>query len=1134
MVLNMFVKKSFVICLLVLTFFTGIFFTSCKTDADPLPGTTPANTNPESNTPSSNSNFWGIWVRMDNGKEYEILETTVLYDKKSYAITSCTADSLAVASLGTFKKESDRVMVCDKIPYYRKGGTNLEYSLKLVGFSSSTVASARSAATVLSGVKGRGKSKKYPKSEVESVSDSEGIIKFKAPTVNDVQTVEITSADSVVVVPDLTINNSGDYMGTVALVGKDDYNLKITGTISENQKDNGYLYGNEAKSYEMELTITNISQNDCSTSACFVESEDPNLKLKSLDGTDLSGFTISTLKGGATKKIKLSLSYGKISNPYVDTGISVTLQNPFTGQEWKDYVPLRFYKGLIPIAIAAKSPEDNNKASLNGFIIYPDGNNQYFTIENKKSKVLYVPSFGSKTPFMLVFSGASVTQKLSDSTEMYYTVEPGKIVAKDVVVSGKDILKFIPFGGNNHSENSAYTVTEGFEAYLREGEIDYYSITTDSNKFYAPEGSMLYTVSFVNEKGEAPETFLVKDGTTLTEAQLPVMLFKDYEFLGWYSGDSVVRAGSFEVRSNVELKAKWQLRNYQITYQLAGGSNNIANPSSYTIETKLMELLNPVRNGYSFDGWYKGSVTSGNKIEKIGGGASGAITLCAKWTPVKYSITYETNGGTNSASNPADYTIETENITLAPASKTGFAFGGWFTKNDFSGTKQTAIAKGNTGNKCYYAKWLKACTVNYVTEHGTAPGAIIIGETDYFDSSQLPVLTDANYLFKGWYVGTTKVTAGSYKVTGDVTLTAKWAEKYTVTYVNNAHGTAPKALEVETGTTLAATALPKLTEKGWKFRGWYTDSTFTESTKVSAGYKVTASVTLYAKWEEFNGPDDSYVFVKGGTVVGDSKYNSYYSGVFPSGRTVTLSSFYMCDHEVTQSEYTAVMGSNPSGCSSSPLSGEIQGNRPVEYVSWYDAIYFCNKKSVKDGYDPCYSVNGNTDTTKWNYTPHNGNMISGTISCNFNASGYRLPTEAEWEFAARGGTETYGKTAFANYFAGAATTNFSASTNSDLAPVGWYTANSSNKTHEVKKKTANALGLYDMSGNVWEWCWDWYGTISSGTVNDPTGAASGSNKSIRGGSYYKNANHCSVSYRGCDTIYERNDTVGFRLVCSGK
>jgi formylglycine-generating enzyme required for sulfatase activity len=136
---------------------------------------------------------------------------------------------------------------------------------------------------------------------------------------------------------------------------------------------------------------------------------------------------------------------------------------------------------------------------------------------------------------------------------------------------------------------------------------------------------------------------------------------------------------------------------------------------------------------------------------------------------------------------------------------------------------------------------------------------------------------------------------------------------------------------------------------------------------------------------------------------------------------------------------------------------------------------------------------------------------------------YRLPTEAEWEYAARAGSTT----AFYN---GGITNTGSSPVDPNLDKIGWYLGNSDSEPHPVAQKQANSWGLYDMSGNVYEWCADWYGTYPTGAVTDPTGSTTGSNRVIRGGGWYNYAQNCRSAYRGSNSPGGRNLGIGFRLV----
>jgi formylglycine-generating enzyme required for sulfatase activity len=209
---------------------------------------------------------------------------------------------------------------------------------------------------------------------------------------------------------------------------------------------------------------------------------------------------------------------------------------------------------------------------------------------------------------------------------------------------------------------------------------------------------------------------------------------------------------------------------------------------------------------------------------------------------------------------------------------------------------------------------------------------------------------------------------------------------------------------------------------------------------------------------------------------------------------VQVSAFYMDTHEVTQKSYEQLMGKNPSK-SQAP-------EKPVEQVSWYSAIKYCNMRSMREGLEPCYNLE--------------------TQECNLNANGYRLPTEAEWEYACRAGTDSK------YYFGNDPRT---------LSKYAWFKENSNKTTHPVAQKEPNPWGLYDMCGNVAEWCHDFYSGdyYQRSGGNDPSGPSQGKDRVLRGGGWNSGAESCRSSARfseapGFADVCFGYDAYGFRCV----
>ncbi|MFC1240133.1 InlB B-repeat-containing protein [Treponema vincentii] len=570
------------------------------------------------------------------------------------------------------------------------------------------------------------------------------------------------------------------------------------------------------------------------------------------------------------------------------------------------------------------------------------------------------------------------------------------------------------------------------------------------------------SVSFKTDGGAPrPDTQNVIYGMKASEPS-PQPTKVGHTFEGWYNrkDDSRWDFTINTVTEDTTLYAKWRINTYTVHFDAQGGSSV---SEQYVLHGHKVSAPSPqpTKTGYILEGWYNRK--DNTRWDFNTNTVTEDTTLYVKWQINRYLVTFDTRGGYYT---PDHQFISHGNQIVEPSSpkKPGHAFKGWYNQN--GDTKWNFTTNIVTEDTMLYAKWQRnTYTVSFNTVGGYPypPNQYILYGDKISEPSVQP--TKEGYTFEGWYVYE-RWNFATDTISGNTTLYAHWQPKtYTVTFSGSAGDGTVEAYvgsknimsgdKVVHGETIVFKIRSDRDYIGgiWSVNG----SNTTDNIVKSYSHIVLEDVDVQALCIPVNQPytiDGINFIMKGIAAVTEGKLGREFFDPNPV-HTVNLSPYRIGETEVTQELWIKVMGNNPSsfqGTNNPPYSGEVQEKRPVEAVNWFDCIAFCNELSRKAGLEESecvYTVEGHT------YTKSDAEANKVPVM-DMSKKGFRLPTTDEWEWAAKGGRE--------DSLAGA-------SSYFDLDSYAWYLNSSLHRTHEVKKRRANGYGLYDMIGNVAEWCW---------------------------------------------------------------
>ena len=661
-------------------------------------------------------------------------------------------------------------------------------------------------------------------------------------------------------------------------------------------------------------------------------------------------------------------------------------------------------------------------------------------------------------------------------------------------------------GWNTQADGSGVTYRPGQKFFMGQGDVDLWARWN-------------YTIQYSpgpRTQGQPPvDTNFYEKGSLVVVGNQGTLVRAGHSFLGWNtkpdgSGANYTPGSSFVmIPRSLTLHAYWKGETRRVSFHSGDAQDLIRDQFFITDFPGTLEKNTFLRPGYIFMGWNTQAQGTGMLY---GDGDSLTLemedlSLWAQWLPEKKVLKYTSNDGGNQEVHEVWEVDSTIQLLANPFHRSGYIFTGWNFTQDGSGTNypEGSPYKMESSDTILYATWAAdRRRVIFYANNGTEDLReqwVPVRSTATLES---PNFYQDGYSFKGWNVkpegnGTAYNPGATITMeVSDLVLYAQWnPNKNTITYYPN-YGKGSMALQILDSGATANLRPNAFTRPGYLFNGWNTTAdgsgpAFTDGQGFTMGPD---RVVLYAQW------------------IFPAQMISLLPGSLKTDRGLALiPGFKISNVKVTQSQYQKIMGTNPSYFSRIADAP----NCPVDTVSWYDTLVYCNKLSVHDGLVPAYTIKGTTDTALWGPIPKGPDPLWDEVKLNSSATGYRLPTEAQWEYANRAG----------------ATTEYYWGNSNDYATVdqyAWYEENSRNTPHGVGQKLPNKWGLFDMTGNMYEWCWDQYEDPSLSEDQGNSSETLPQYRVQRGGSWSVSIYVMNASFRNFANPHYPSLTTGFRVI----